>query len=161
MMSHASPPGDYGEPWSFPPHPVVGVSWYEALAFTRWLTDTLREAGQLEKTWGIRLPSELEWERAARGPDGIIYPWGNEEITPDRANYRESGVGTTTAVGCFPQGRSLTHGLEDAGGNVWEWTRTLWGSRFKAPYDATDGREDLAAGAAAWACVAWRLVLRR
>jgi len=126
-------PHDYGQPYNLPNHPVVGVSWYEALAFCRWLSE------QLETE--VCLPSEAEWEKAARGVDGRVYPWGNNP-DPERANYSDTGIGTTSAVGCFPGGAS-SYGVEDASGNVWEWTR----SHYRAyPYDAKDGREDLAAG---------------
>jgi len=173
-------PLDFGEPYNLPNHPVVGVTWYEALAFARWLAEYMREAGLLPAASEGRLPSEAEWEKAARGgaetltepviasvgvglaptsshaPDRVHlnpsparrYPWGDE---PDlnRANYDETGIGTTSAVGCFPGGASV-YGVEDLSGNVWEWTRSLWGEdvaepAFKYPYDPADGRENLEA----------------
>ena len=96
------------EAWSaylHPCHPVVGVSAFEAEAFARW-SDR-------------RLPSEAEWERAARGEDGRSYPWG-EAWDPALAHHRGGHRGTLPA-GCFPGGRS-PHGLWDCAGNVWEWT---------------------------------------
>jgi len=138
-------------------HPVVYVTWYEALAFTRWLTEKLRDwLGTPEllarllrgERWSVTLPSEAQWEKAARGEDGRLFPWGNEP-DPNMANYVASGIGGTSAVGCFPGGASL-YGCQDISGNVWEWTRSLWGKGwdklgFKYPYNRADGREDLSA----------------
>lgn len=111
-------------------HPVVSVTWHDAMAYCAWLS---------QKT-GLQysLPSEAEWEKAARGVDGNEYPWGND-FGKDNANTYETGIHRTTPAGCFPQGDSL-YGCSDMCGNVWEWTR----SQHKAyPYRADDGREDL------------------
>ncbi len=140
-------------------HPVDGVSWVDAMRYCEWLTAGLRSniatpeplAFLLRhERWVVTLPSEAEWEKAARGPSsglelGRLYPWGNE-FDADRANVKESGLGTTTAVGSFPRGAS-PYGVMDLSGNVWEWTRTLWGTedparaRYAYPYDPGDGRE--------------------
>ena len=110
-------------------HPVVGVSWPDALAYCRWLEASLAESPAtpnrlrelLENGWHIGLPSEAEWEKAARGTDGRLFPWGDEP-RHDRANYESGG---TTAVGSFscPE---CANGLADASGNVWELTRSAY-----------------------------------
>jgi formylglycine-generating enzyme required for sulfatase activity len=87
-----------------PDQPVVGVCWYEADAFARFI--------------GMRLPSETEWERAARGDDGRRFPWG-DEWDPARAAHR-GGLRQTLPVGIFPANES-PWGLLDCAGNVWEW----------------------------------------
>ncbi|MGE0680450.1 MAG: formylglycine-generating enzyme family protein [Candidatus Binatia bacterium] len=133
-------------------HPVANVTWRDAIDYCRWLTRQLREnpPAQLaeilhKEAWEVTLPSEAEWEKAARGGDGLIYPWGNEfDVT--KANVAETGIGRPTAVGCFPGGES-PYKLLDMVGNVWEWTRSLWEDKndkqYGYPYDATDGRENL------------------
>jgi formylglycine-generating enzyme required for sulfatase activity len=117
-------PWDAGEPFNLPNHPVVGVSWYEAVAFCRWLMGKLRRIGALDSRIEITLPSEPQWEKQARGRDGRVYPWG-DEADPNRANYDDTGIGTTSPVGCFPSGASI-YGVEDLSGNVWEWCQTKW-----------------------------------
>ena len=112
-----------------PEYPVVNVSWYDGLAYSKWLSAVT------EKQW--KLPSEAEWEKAARGTDGRIYPWG-DEWDGSKANTAEQGPKGTTPVGRYPQGASI-YGVMDMAGNVWEWTNTVY---KEYPYDAKDGRED-------------------
>ncbi|MFN7952366.1 MAG: SUMF1/EgtB/PvdO family nonheme iron enzyme [bacterium] len=142
-------PSRYRVPFGLANHPVVGITWYEALAFTRWLTERRCELGKMEPGSEVRLPSEAEWEKAARGGLELRrgernddpkreYPWRGD-IDPQRANYRDAGIGATSAVGCFPGGAS-PYGVEEMSGNVWEWTRSAYRD---VPYDPADGREKL------------------
>ncbi len=153
-------PGDPDCLRGVPNHPVVWVNWHEALAYSRWLTKKLRESdttppplrrllnGASGSEWQVTLPSKAEWEKAARGDDARIYPWG-EKADPNRANYSDTGINGTSAVGCFPGGAS-PYDVEELSGNVWEWTRSLWGKDFQTaefgyPYTLDARREDLAA----------------
>jgi formylglycine-generating enzyme required for sulfatase activity len=123
-------------------YPVVYVTWHDTVAYCNWLS---AETGK-----AYRLPSEAEWEKAARGKDGRLYPWGNE-WDPQRCNTRESGPRATTPAGQYSPWGDSPYGCADMAGNVWEWTRSLWGRAwnkpdFEYPYDPTDGRENLEAG---------------
>jgi formylglycine-generating enzyme required for sulfatase activity len=111
-------------------HPVVNVRWKDAQAFCAWL--------RVATGRPYRLPSEVEWEHAARGVDGRTFPWG-ETFDPALANTREAGISATTPVGTFPIGAG-PYGHLDLAGNVWEWTATL---DALYPYRSDDGREDL------------------
>jgi len=122
---------DYGEPFNLLNHPVVGVSWYEAVAYCHWLTELLREHGKLAEGWLIRLPTEAEWEKAARGTDGRVYPWGNE-FDPNKANCVKTDIRSTSAVGFFPKGKS-PYGCQDMAGNGWESCATKYDRGYK-PY---------------------------
>ena len=130
-----------------PDDPASSVSWPDALAYCRWLEATLREWPDtpprlrqwLDAGWRISLPSEAEWEKAARGTDGRVYPWG-EVPRRDRANF--GGTGGPTPAGSFacPE---CPFGLSDMSGNVWELTRSPY---QPYPYDESDVA-DLAADA--------------
>jgi formylglycine-generating enzyme required for sulfatase activity len=100
-------------------HPVVQVSWHDSVAYAEWA--------------GMRLPTEQEWEKAARGIDGRLYPWG-DAFDPARCNSEEGGINTTTPVGRYSleshpelvEGGDSPCGCADAAGNVWEWTASEW-----------------------------------
>ncbi len=157
--------------------PVNWVNWHEALGFCRWLTETWRDEKKLQEGWVVRLPSEAEWEKAARGglevPSSVgffsvgswretstlernpeparVYPWRGI-FDANRGNSDKAGIGHPSAVGCFPGGASPC-GAEELSGNVWEWTRSMWSAaygkpEFKYPYVPGDDREDLASPSA-------------
>ena len=106
-----------------PLQPVIGVSWYEAAAYCAWLTAQGHAQDWLPADDVIRLPSWAEWERAARGTDQRLYPWGAAQPTAEHANYSATGIGAPAPVGCFPLGRAEC-GAHDMAGNVYEWTAT-------------------------------------
>jgi formylglycine-generating enzyme required for sulfatase activity len=110
-------------------HPVVGVSFLDAVAFCRWA----RQVTNLP----VRLPSEPEWEKAARGTDGRIYPWGNS-WEDGRCNTTEAKIKGTSSVGRFSPSGDSPYGISEMAGNVQEWVSSLFGPY---PYDPTDGRE--------------------
>lgn len=103
-----------------PLQPVVGVSWYEAMAYCKWLTNNGHLSGWLSEKDVIRLPTSLEWERAARHIDKRMYPWGNQEPDIERANFDATALNRTTPIGCFPSGKSVCGAL-DLAGNTLEW----------------------------------------
>jgi formylglycine-generating enzyme required for sulfatase activity len=133
-------PAGWEEQLAFPNRPVVGVSWFEAVAYCVWA--------------GSRLPTEAEWERAARGTEGRRFPWGNEPPDADRLNYRHP-----TPVGVYPHG-ATPDGIQDMAGNVWEWTQSILRD-YRHPTDeneraqrdnrcATEGKPRMLRGGAGW-----------
>ena len=116
-------------------HPVVNVSWRDAMAYCQWSNAALR--GEL-KDLTLRLPTEAEWEKAARGESGNEWPWG-DDWDPKKCNSREGRKGGTTPVGAYsPQGDS-PYGAADMAGNVWEWCHSVY---KPYPYQVQDGREN-------------------
>lgn len=110
-------------------HPVVGVSWEDTVAFCKWLSQA---SGQ-----SFRLPTEAEWEKAARGTDGRKYPWGNQWDS-SKLNSKEGGPGdTTTPVGHYSPGGDSPYGVADMCGNVWEWCSTVWQEKAY-PFEVQD-----------------------
>lgn len=106
-------------------HPVVLVTWDDANAYAAWADK--------------RLPTEAEWEAAARGKEGFLWPWGNQ-FEENYANTLESHHNATTSVGLFSPHGDTPDGVIDMIGNVWEWTSSLF---LPYPYNANDGREDM------------------
>ena len=127
--------------FNHPSQPVVGISWFEAKAYCAWLSAQTGDE--------IDLPTEVEWEAAAGGANGRSYAYGSE-FDAARCNTFEAHIRRTTPVGVFPEGVT-PEGIFDLSGNVYEWTRTIWGTDinkpdFPYPYNATDGRDDQADG---------------
>lgn len=121
--------------WNLDNHPVVGVSWYEAVAYCNWLTQTDPHKRK------FRLPTEAEWEKSARGTDAREYPWG-KDFDPRRANTVENRIQRTTAVGLFALGESPYH-AQDMAGNVWEWCSSVGYYKYKKQGPEEDGSESL------------------
>ena len=166
--SHSFDPTELGDPqviahldrtWQYPfgkdsprvgkkEYPVMVITWYDALAFCGWASQVTGAA--------VRLPTAAEWQKAARGPDGRCYPWGNAPAAhPGLCNCQAAGGRAdrgrredTTPVGAFSPAGDSPYGCSDMLGNVWEWTSTRSRSKdgailFGQPYRADDGREDL------------------
>ena len=137
-------------------HPRERVSWYQAMAFCRWLTAKLHAgalpAGALTGDVGqykITLPHEYEWEVAARWPNsevaGRLYPWG-PKFDAAKANTSGGGIRQTTAVGIYPAGRNVALGLYDLSGNVWEWCRNKYDKSKDEAIDGSDAWRVLRGG---------------
>ncbi|KAK1701761.1 serine/threonine protein kinase [Colletotrichum lupini] len=131
--------------------PATDLTWHDSRAYCQWLTERWREEKKISSNEHVRLPSEPEWECAAKGgrnetdTEGLAFPWGTD-WQEHTANSDETGFNTTCAVGLFPRGLS-PYGCHDMAGHVWEWCSTLWGEdmtmpAFQYPW-RDDGRESL------------------
>jgi formylglycine-generating enzyme len=123
--------GNYLKHWKKPgalstqaDHPAVNVNWYAAVAYCRWA--------------GKRLPTEAEWEHAARGGLNGLFPWGDQPVDGSRANFSGSGLSTTSPVGKYPVNG---YGLFDMAGNVWQFLADEW-----KPYSSTQQKNPIAGG---------------
>ncbi len=136
--------------WNGPNFPVVGVSWYEASAYAEWLSQAMG--------FKYALPTEAQWEKAARGSSGLVYPWGNQ-FDKDKCNSYESGLGRTSPVGLFP-GDESPYGCMDMAGNVWDWCADWYGEDYykkspaKNPGGPLDGSGRVLRGGG-WAYGGW------
>lgn len=107
MWNHSNTRSEYYDDPSYVDYPVIYVSWVHATAYCKWA--------------GGRLPTEAEWEKASRGMDGRLFPWGDASPSSQQANFRDSGYRDTVSVGTYPDNIS-PYGALDMAGNVWEWT---------------------------------------
>lgn len=124
--------------------PIRNINWVDALSYTKWLNETIEQYVSkikiedannsflkeiLENRLLFTLPSEAEWEKAARGIDKRVYAWG-DDLDVNKLNIIDTQLGNPSVVGCFPFG---SYGLYDMSGNVWEWTRSYWGVEWDEP----------------------------
>jgi formylglycine-generating enzyme required for sulfatase activity len=114
-----APPPDWEDQVLHASRPVVSVAWHEAIEYCRWAS----------KPWDVMLPSEEQWEFAARGPEGRRYPWGSKKPKAGMAHFSDGRRGVPTPVGLFPAGNT-PNGVVDMAGNVWEWTSTKYDKDF-------------------------------
>jgi formylglycine-generating enzyme required for sulfatase activity len=128
-------------------HPVSMITWPDALAYCRWLESALQQSPRtpprllqlLRDGWRVGLPTEAQWEKAARGADGRVYPWGDQPRR-DRANFNGAAPMPVGSFRCD----DCAFGLSDMSGNVWEWTRSPY---QPYPFDPADDRKNLEADA--------------
>jgi formylglycine-generating enzyme required for sulfatase activity len=132
-------PMDWENQRGFFTRPVTGVCWFEAQAYCNWLNARIRTLDEVEwikADYRVRLPTEAEWEKAVRAGDLRRYPWGNDEWSAHRANA-EGKIGRPSTVGMYPEGINSLD-IHDLSGNVWEWTRSVYGVY---PYNAAEAEK--------------------
>jgi formylglycine-generating enzyme required for sulfatase activity len=136
-------PPNWEEQREHPNRPVVGVSWFDAESYCR--------------QHDVRLPTEAEWERAARGAEGRRYPWGNEKPSPELANYDEARIDAPSPIGLFPLGSTpAPENIADLAGNVWEWVSDWYEEGY---YSASERRNPKGPASGKLKCVrggCWR-----
>jgi formylglycine-generating enzyme required for sulfatase activity len=150
MQAHERPYHWHDPAYNTPNQPVVGITWYEAMAYCAWLHEQATASQSIlpiagvswgtllaSGTWQVRLPTEAEWEWAAGGPQHQRYPWG-KTLAVEQANTLEGRFMGTSPVGAYPVGVAACGAL-DMSGNVWEWTHSLY---QPYPYRQREGRED-------------------
>lgn len=129
--------------WNKPDYPVVGVTWFEAEAFCNWLTEYLHNKSIVKKSIVCRLPTEAEWEKAAKYraiKESLLWPWGNKWDSR-KCNSKESGIGKTTPVGLYNEGSE--NDINDLIGNVWEWCQDWWDETIYSQKDRVNPKGPL------------------
>ncbi len=144
--------------WHRPNRPIVGISWYEAYAYTQWLNSlvSLPSLSRTKEKYVIRLLRECEWEKAARYPDGRLWPWGDDWEEGKRINWQGTGLGRPSAVGEFPEGTHPILKVQDLVGNVWEWCLTKWSEHYYSPGvedNCPEGTEMRCARGGSWSVI--------